>query len=180
MLISYNELKSLVKRGVINADPKNINGSSIDICLGDEIYVERKESGFRSIDLSDQNDELPMDKLKIGDNGFILGPGLVCLGHSVEIFNLPDDISCNYYMRSSVARRFLNGLTAMWCDPGWSNSQLTLELHNTLKYHGLTLRRGLRVGQMTFLRHEKVPPNISYSIRGRYNNQEGAVQSKGA
>ena len=41
MLISYTELCELVRDGVIDADPANINGASIDIRIGPELMLER-------------------------------------------------------------------------------------------------------------------------------------------
>ena len=42
MLISYNELCGFVERGVIApVDPKDINGTSIDVYLGPKILVEK-------------------------------------------------------------------------------------------------------------------------------------------
>lgn len=194
MLISYNELCDLVRNGIIDADPANINGASIDIRIGPELMLENavleleanastRVCGSRiypTIDLMDRDYGLPMTMMTMDESGYALAPGQVCLAHSMEVFNLPDDIACEFRMRSSIARRFLNGLLAMWCDPSWHGSQLTLELHNTLQHHALLLRPGLKIGQMIFWRCAPVPKNKSYAEVGRYNNQYGVVTSKGA
>lgn len=180
MLLSYNELCELVRDGVIDADPQFINGASIDIRIGKELLIEKKPQFARTVDLSDKSSELLLDRVVMEDVGFALLPGQFCLAHSVETFNLPDDIACEFRLRSSIARRGLNALLAMWCDPGWHGSQLTLELHNTLQYHSLLLRPNLRIGQMMFYRCETVPKERSYSTVGRYNYQSGVVASKGA
>lgn len=65
------------------------------------------------------------------------------------------------------------------CDPGWHGSVLTLELSNSLRYHSLRLRPGMRIGQMIFLRGEPVPESASYASRGKYNGDSQAQQSKG-
>lgn len=180
MLLSYNELRELVRDGVIDADPQFINGASIDIRIGSELLVEKRSQFTRIVDLSDKSSDLSMNRVVMEDEGFALFPGQFCLAHSVETFNLPDDIACEFRLRSSIARRGLNALLAGWCDPGWHGSQLTLELHNTLQYHSVLLRPNLRIGQMMFYRCETVPKERSYATVGRYNHQSGVVASKGA
>jgi len=180
MLLSYNELCELVRDGVIDADPQFINGASIDIRIGRELLVEKKYRFNWAVDLSDKSSELPMDRIIMDEDGYWMEPGVFCLSHSVETFNLPDDIACEFRLRSSIARRGLNALLAMWCDPGWHGSQLTMELHNTLQYHSVLLRSNLRIGQMMFYRCETVPKERSYSTVVRYNYQSGVVASKGA
>lgn len=181
MLISYNELCELVRDGVITADPAHINGASIDIRIGAELKIEGLGNDLVSwVDLADKSNDIALRSITMDDEGYILEPGQFCLAHSIETFNLPNDIACKFFMRSSLARRGLNALLAMWCDPGWHNSQLTLELHNVLRHHGLKLTPGLRIGQMVFDRCETVPANKSYAAVGRYNHQAGVVASKGA
>jgi deoxycytidine triphosphate deaminase len=65
------------------------------------------------------------------------------------------------------------------CDPGWNNSVLTLEFVNHLKYHSLTLRPGMRCGQIVLWRGDPVPNHASYATKGRYNNDRAATPSKG-
>lgn len=181
MLISYTELCELVRDGVIDADPANINGASIDIRIGPELMLERCVFGATPVvDLSDKHNDLPMERVVMGPGGLRIPPGRFCLAHSVETFNLPDNIACEFRLRSSIARRGLNALLAGWCDPGWHGSQLTLELHNTLQYHDLLLKPNLRIGQMMFYRCATIPRERSYATVGRYNHQAGVVASKGA
>lgn len=113
------------------------------------------------------------------ENGYILEPGECCLAHTVEKFNLPMDITAEFRLKSSMARIFLEQLHAVWCDPGWNNSVLTLEFVNMTKYHPLILRAGDKCGQATFYRHEEVPVDRSYAVRGQYNNQVTATETKG-
>ncbi len=192
MLLSYVELCDLISSGVINAEMTNVNGASIDIRIGSELLVENptlcigdddsSESSVIDLTLKPKPGDslVPMTRLQMGDSGYILSPGQFCLAHSIETFNLPENIACSFFLRSSIARAGLNSLLAGWCDPGWSNSQLTLELHNTLQYHGLLLTTGLRIGQMVFYRVADVPKHRSYAKRGRYNKQSGVVASQGS
>lgn len=113
-------------------------------------------------------------------NGYILAPGEAVLGHSVEVFNLPDDITAEFRLKSSGARCFLEHLHAAWCDPMWQGSVLTLELVNMSRFHPLLLTAGMKIGQMTFYEHIPVPYEKSYAERGQYNGQRTVSQSLGA
>lgn len=179
MLLSYNELVKLVEQGVIDADPANINAASIDIRLGHEVQMEGSKGHEPLVDLLTK--QVPnMVTYHLPEQGIALPPGAFALAHSLETFNLPDDIACEFKLRSSIARAGMNALLAGWCDPGWHGAQLTLELHNTLQLHHLILKPGLRIGQMVFFRCEPVPKERSYASVGRYNGQQGVQASLGA
>lgn len=189
MLLSYLDLCDLVHEGVIDADLKHVNGASIDIRLGTEILVENPTLPMEHdptcvVDLTIKpppgENLVPMTRVQMDSSGYVLAPGQFCLAHSIETFNLPYSIACSFFLRSSIARAGLNALLAGWCDPGWNNAQLTLELHNTLRYHGLLLKPGLRIGQMVFHRTRAVPERQTYAKRGRYNNQSGVVATLGS
>ncbi len=173
-LIVGEELIHLIDKGVISADPKYVNGSSIDVHLGDEILIE---SSSNPMPVSLISKQLPcMVKLHLSqlpNQRMTLYPGHFCLAHTVERFNLPDYISAEFKLRSSVARAGLNHALAGWCDPGWSGSQLTMELSNSLMHHPIYLEAGLRIGQMVFYSHAKVPSALSYREKGRYNDRDG-------
>ena len=183
MLISYLRLTELLTTGVIDADLKNVNSSSIDITLGEEllIEVEPKSHGLSElIDISAPNQNINTMKW-IGQKGeaYILEPGQCVLGSSVETFNLPDTISAEYKLKSSMARNFLEHLNAGWCDAGWHGSKLTLELKNLCQYHALVLRPGMKIGQVVFFEHKEVPSEFSYAKRGQYNGDRGVQKSRG-
>mgnify|MGYP003597048575 CR=1 FL=1 len=40
MLLSYHELHELIHAGVIDANPENVNGASIDLTLANQVLVE--------------------------------------------------------------------------------------------------------------------------------------------
>jgi len=102
-----------------------------------------------------------------------LTPDSFILAATQETFNLPDDICAEYRLSSSLARAGLNAALAMWCDPGWHGSQLTLELKNWTQAHDLLLRSGMKIGQMIFHRVKPVPEERSYRTVGSYNNTQG-------
>jgi dCTP deaminase len=166
-LLSYNELCELAERGVIQGVRDGaINASSIDIHLGDTVLVE--DAG----DVISYRNRQPLNMFErdIAErDGIIIQPGEFILASSVEVFNLPNDISCQYKLKSSMARIGLDHALAGWCDAGWNGSVLTLELKNVTRYHAIHLQAGDPIGQMVFWRHEPVPADKSYAARGRYN-----------
>lgn len=175
-LISYNGLIKLVEAGIINAPLENINGTSIDITLGDTIMIETSSSGC--VDLKAKQTLMMID-YRIPDKGFILDPGEFILATTLETFNLPNFISAEYKLKSSLARCGLQHLLAGWCDPGWNNSKLTLELKNVTRDHHLLLKTGMKIGQMVFWTCDPVPDEANYANTGQYNSQDTVTASKG-
>ncbi len=178
-LLSYTNLLGLVEEGVIDAPVENINGASIDITLGDKILVEvDHDNAYGMVDLASK--ETPhMKEIDISSGSYHLQPGEFVLATSNETFNLPNDVACEYKLKSSLARSGLQHMLAGWCDPGWNNSKLTLELKNVLNHNMLVLRPGMKIGQMVFFECEPVPEGQDYSAKGQYNNQESVTASKG-
>lgn len=145
---------------VVPFDEELLNPASLDLRLGDHLMVESKFSPeLVRIGIQDATEADP----------FILRPGEFCLAETLELFNLPDDISGQFVLKSSRARSGLNHLLAGWCDPGWHGSRLTLELKNELLHHALPLWPGLKIGQMVFHMMSNVPVK-SYAETGHYNN----------
>ena len=181
MLLTYTELTHLLDTGVVRGAHKaHVGAASLDVVLGSKIMVEAPCGGASSVvDLFDKQTPAlrEIDMLKTGY--FDLAPGQFCLAETVERFFLPDDVAAEVKMRSSLARSGLDHALAGWADPGWNNSVLTLELTNSLRYHALRLRPGLKIAQMIFWRGERVPEHASYAVRGRYNHDTGVQASKG-
>lgn len=177
MLLSYYDLVKLVDEGVINADPANINGSSIDLTLAKDILVEDVENGC-IVDVV-KKQTLRMIEKTIDDDGFLLYPRQCFLASSNELFNLPNDITAQFFLKSSIGRVFLNSMMAGHCDPSWTNSRLTLELQNCTEAHILLLRANMKIGQVVFSRVKSVPYEHSYAVKGRYNNTTQVTASKG-
>lgn len=170
MLLSYNELCELVERGVIEGvDLKDVNGTSIDVYLGSEILTECSSESNQIVSLRDKQ-RLNMRSVNIKDGHYDLRPGEFVLAHTIEKFNLPDNISAEFKLNSSGARIGLENALATWCDPHWTGSVLTLELKNLTQWHTIRLHDGVRIGQMIFHKSQPVPMERGYKIRGRYNN----------
>ena len=164
MLISYNELCEFVERGVISPVlSKDINGTSIDVHLGPKILVEADLPV--TVSLRDKQN-VTWHEVDITDAHYDLKPGEFILAHTVEVFDLPADISAEFKLNSSGARIGLDNALATWADPRWHGSTLTLELKNNTRHHIIRLHHGCRIGQMIFHRSEPVPEDKSYGVRG--------------
>lgn len=169
-LLSYDDLLLLSLQGVVEPVlPDAINSTSIDIHIGEFILAENKPLGNSIISLRDRT-PLSTRKHSLKQQPFILLPGEFILAQSMEVFHLPENISAEYKLKSSMARIGLEHLNAGWCDAGWNGSVLTLELKNMTKHHGIRLHYGDAIGQMVFYSHAPVPDDRSYAARGRYNN----------
>jgi dCTP deaminase len=190
-LLSAEELMALVVRGVITNVPlDHINSSSIDITLGPKILRETvkhvhhytregEQIATRQLEHISYSMREPL-KMREEDceNGINIYPGEFFLAHSEQEFYLPNDISASYVMKSSMARTGLNAATAGHADAGWKGSVLTLELMNVTRNHVIQLKRGDKIGQMLFFHHRMVPDDLSYAVRGRYNNDKTVQGAK--
>lgn len=177
-LLSYIELCELVEQGVIDAPMDNVNGSSIDLTLHHLIMVEDDPKFNQVVNLA-LKENIELREKDISQNGYLLKPGEFVLASSVEIFNLPADISAEYKLKSSMARNGLEHLNAGWCDPHWHGSRLTLEFKNMTQKHWLTLTAGMKCGQIVFFKNNPVPDKHGYKVRGQYNQQQAVTASKG-
>lgn len=175
-LLSYHRLRELVESGVINANPENINGASIDITLDNKVLIEY---AGRHVNLAAKDNIETAEYTFTEESPFVLTPGQFVLASSVETFNLPNNIAGEYKLKSSMARNGLQHLLAGWCDPGWNNSKLTLEFKNVTENHFLLLTPGMKIGQIVFWECDEVPVENSYATKGQYNNQSTVTSSKG-
>lgn len=174
MLLSYTEICELIERGVIeNASYDDVNSSSLDIHLGSKILVEKAHPiTERPLMLNYKHRDAMAVMPYTIQAPFVLMPGQFILGHSVEVFNLPNEVSAEYKLKSSMARVGIEHLNAGWCDAGWNGSVLTLEIKNMTQYHAHMLHAGDAIGQIVFFRHTPVPEDRSYAARGRYNQDK--------
>lgn len=177
-LMAGRQLHKLIDAGVIDALHENVNAASIDVRLGQEFEFESHMGLSHNADLSAK------DSLQFNAGTFAIGepiaivPGAFFLGHTMETFNLPDNISAEFKLRSSVARSGLQHMLAGWADAGFHGAQLTLEFKNVTQWHTLLVEPGMRIGQLIFFQHEPAGAN-SYAVKGRYNGQRGVQSSKG-
>lgn len=193
-IVSYNELLTFAnhaafpraEKPVIEGvrSPADVNASSIDVRLGATFLVERKArtaeqtSYTKVLTLSERTAITTAEFTLEPGHALFLRPGEFVLAHTAETFNLPLDISAEFRLKSSAARMGLSHALAVWCDPGWHDSTLTLELHNISRYHTVALHVGDKIGQMIFHRHAVVPSYASYAVRGAYNNDKSVSGAK--
>ena len=175
MLLAHPELLEMVERGYIDAMPENVNAASVDLRLGNKILVEDCDGG--DVFLWDKKSTVKWREIEIPPEGFCLCPGQFILASTVEIFNLPNDLSGMFILRSSMARNGLEHLQAGWADAGFHDAHLTLEFQNVCRWHRLWIRPGMRVGQMVMFRHSDSEQG-SYAKKGNYNGQKGPTESQ--
>lgn len=174
-LLAGKQLHELIDAGVIDALHENVNAASIDVRLGHEFAFE---AGACVAYLAEKDSLVLMPRrFEIGEEVRI-EPGAFFLAHTLETFNLPDNISAEFKLRSSVARCGLQHMLAGWADAGFHGAQLTLEFKNVTRESELVIEPGMRIGQLIFFQHEPAGDN-SYAIKGRYNQQKGVQASKG-
>lgn len=164
--LNHDQIQSLCERGeMVNWVGDCINTASLDVRLGSILYVE--ESGGI---LDYRSRERPiMRRLEMDpEEGFVIQPGQFFLAHTMEHCNFPDDLAALFRIKSSMGRVGLEHLDAGWVDPGF-NGALTLEFKMMLTRHSIRIRPGDRIGQLIFLRGDKVSQEKSYRTVGNYN-----------
>lgn len=179
-ILSYNELVELVDNGIIkNITDKfklDINSASIDIRLGDSIFIESPASSI--IELNQPNPK-HLKKVELRESGYLITPGQIILGSTLETLNLPNDIVAQFVLKSSIGRLFLNHMNSTHIDPGFTGN-ITLELQNCNSQHSIRLLPYTKIGQLVFHKVESVPDHISYNKVGQYNNSSlEPIESKG-
>ena len=170
MILSDTEIHDLITtQGMVqNHDPELINPASLDLRLGNLIMLE-----------SVQNHQMiPLDISRYtAEHPYELVPGQFVLAHTVETFNMPEDVAGLFFLKSSRAREGYENLHAGYADPGWHGSALTLELKNARQLQSLPIWPGLKIGQMVFFRMSQRPA-LSYAITGNYNNDRLTTASR--
>lgn len=170
MILVDFEIEALCQKGMVEPYCSDLlNPASLDVRLGDTLLIE-----------SSATEQLVAYPLKghSQSNPYWMVPGQFVLAQTVETFNLPDTIAAQFVLKSSRAREGLEHLLAGYCDPGWSGSVLTLELHNSRQLHPIALWPGMKIGQVVFQRLVS-PPRHSYRVTGRYNNHTTVMGSLG-
>lgn len=149
-------------------NPTLINPASLDVTLGTNLYVEVEGGGLLPKDISEHTRENP----------YRLLPNEFILAETAETFNIPDNISAQFVLKSSLARAGLEHLLAGFIDPGFNNSVLTLEFKNAKQFSAFPLWPGMRCGQIVFTEMTEAP-QVSYRYTGHYNNDAKVSRSKG-
>jgi dCTP deaminase len=141
-----------------------ISEASIDLRLGPDLIVTRRETGVIAFDPA-RVDELPAQlsdyqtyvRRPLG-SAFYLHPGDFAIARTLEYVTLPDWLSAQAIGRSSWGRLGLVIATATMIQPGFSGT-ITLELAN-LGTVPIVLYVGVRIAQvvLTVITDEPDPP----------------------
>lgn len=162
MILPDREIRRLClqEKMVEPYNPELQNPCSLDVLLGERLMIEVPgQSDLQIIGIGEATQERP----------YLMEPGEFLLAQTQEVFNLPKHVAAQFVLKSSRARSGLEHLLAGFCDPGWNGSVLTLELHNSRRYHSLPIWPGMKIGQMVFHSLAGLPER-SYEQTGRYNN----------
>jgi dCTP deaminase len=189
MRLCDSDIVAALNAGRIVIDPRPedrvISGVSIDLRLGQRFRVFSSHT-IPFIDLSGSREQVDQSVEKVmGDEiyiseekTFVLHPGELALGITLESITLPDDLVGWLDGRSSLARLGLMvHVTAHRIDPGWSGN-IVLEFFNSGKLP-LALRPGMAIGAMSF---ETLtgPAQHPYTARddAKYRGQSGPLASR--
>ena len=164
-ILSGPEIEQLLKAGSLMKgwELSHINASSLDVRLGGDFLCELAVDANVNLVTLEKRCETPYMHKVSGD--LKLAPGEFCLAHTKEEFNLPDNVSAEFRLKSSVA-----------IDAGFHGSVLTLELRNNLRNHSIVLKAGDKIGQIVFHRHENAG-EYSYKKQGSYNNSKSVTRA---
>jgi dCTP deaminase len=142
MILTGSEIIKQVKLGKITIDPfveKNINPNSYNYRLGDKLLIVKNR-------LIDPKKETETEEIPLTKHGWLLKPGKLYLGHTMESFGSKDFV-VNLIGRSSIGRLglFLQ-ITADLGNLGSSHCW-TLELKVV---QPLWVYPGMKIGQICF------------------------------
>jgi dCTP deaminase len=189
MRLCDRDIIAALEEGRIRIDPRPvdrvISGVSVDLRLGHRFRVFSSHT-IAFIDLSGSREQVDQavekvmgDEVYISeDETFVLHPGELALGITLEAITLPDDLVGWLDGRSSLARLGLMvHVTAHRIDPGWSGN-IVLEFFNSGKLP-LAMRPGMAIGAMSF---ETLtgPAQRPYTQRddAKYRGQSGPLASR--
>jgi len=176
--VTIRELVDSGALGIEPWDPSLVQPASVDVRLGSEFGVMRNNR-LTHIDPFVQNDAL-MDEVTTPEGEeFVLHPGEFALGHTAEVFRLPDDVVGVVNGKSSLGRLgLLVHATAGYVDPAFCGS-IVLELSNVSTLP-ILLRPGMKIAQMVFQRMDRpaARPYGHPDLGSKYQNQRGAQASR--
>lgn len=189
MRLSDRDIIAALDAGRIVIDPRPedrvVSGVTVDLRLGHRFRVFSSHT-IPYIDLSGSRAQIDLavekvmgDEIAIGEGDtFVLHPGELALGVTLESITLPDDLVGWLDGRSSLARLGLMvHVTAHRIDPGWSGN-IVLEFFNSGKLP-LALGPGMAIGAMSF-ETLTTPAMRPYTQRGdaKYRDQRGPDASR--
>jgi rifampicin phosphotransferase len=138
--------------------PEHVNPNSFNFRLGPRLYIYQPG-------VLDPRRENPFDEVTIPEEGYVLQPGRLYLGHTIEILG-SDHYAPTFSARSSVARLglFIN-LSASLGDIGFKG-QWTLQLY---AISPIRIYAGMIIGQMMWWK----PQGEIQLYEGKYQGSTG-------
>ena len=157
MILTRNKILDAVRAGEIAIDPFDesaLDAASYDMTLYHQIRVFIE--GLNEIDLMEMAQDANglMDITRIVEvpagSHYLLKPGELVLGMTVEKLTLPPNIAGSLEGRSRFARMGLMvHITASFLQPGIQNTRQVFEIFNASR-NAIKLRSGLRIAQVIF------------------------------
>lgn len=154
-----------------------IGPASIDVTLGPTVLVEANTYRGKKLVVDGTRREGRWIEVDITEKEYILMPGQFVLAATAELIRVPTNLEAVFALKSSRGREGWNHMMAGYIDPGFVG-RVTLELKNENEYHYLTLKQGMRIGQLRFAKLDAIPMR-SYASTGRYYGDQGVQPSKG-
>ena len=133
----------------------------------DPVNVE-KPSETKTIYLKNRDGDIVEKKVKY----WKIYPGEFVLAHSLESFNIPNNVTGLLFCKSSYARLGMN-MAPTVLKSGWSG-QLVLEIYNQTNMI-MTIYEGCGIGTIYFAEHTE--SSLS-PYDGKYQHQEGVVKAR--
>jgi dCTP deaminase len=188
------EIEAAIKDGHIifhPYQPEHINGSSVDVTLGEWFYrTDRKSpvavyNPFDKVEVDryfgyaqkavthqawcDATGNEPLANIPLDHPVIVLEPGERILAHTQEFIGILPPGTTSMQSRSTWGR---NGVAvcfdAGWGDPGYVN-RWTLEIYNLNQRHSIVLPVGERIAQLVFMHTGEVRGSYE-SLSGKYNS----------
>ena len=167
-LLARSEIMRLVRTGKLKIEPfseKQVGAGSIDLHLGNEFRVFKRASGVFQV-TDDSNYDKITETVRVDDGGqFLMKPGQLVNGITIEKVTLPRNVAGFIEGRSSLARiGLLTHLSSGFVHPGTSN-RTVLEIAN-ISPIPLKIAPGTKICQLVLLTVKG-----SGSYKGRFANQ---------
>lgn len=157
MILNHQQLMEIRAQGIINCPIEAVGPTSIDVTLAPGFFTERRPSlwerlfGRRELCIPSRGEGVP--PMDYHATHVKVRPGAFVLASINETLELPPYLTVEVRLRSTPARAALQHALAVWCDPGYVGN-LTLELTNSWQWTSMLLRKGDRVAQLIFHKHE--------------------------
>jgi dCTP deaminase len=187
VILSDRTLREQIAAGNIVIEPYDerlVQPSSIDVRISHLFRVFRNHTAGVidvKLDMGGLTEliEMPVGPDGVGGEPFMLHPGELVLGSTLERVGVPDDLVGRVEGKSSLGRLgLLIHSTAGFIDSGF-DGHITLELANVASLP-ITLYPGMKIGQISFMRMT-TPAEHPYGkgAKGsKYQGQRGPTPSR--